>query len=342
MIVLYEMKKIFLHPLIVAWLILSLGMNLIFVFGTYNSSKSTTTLETVNIYEELEGADFAQRYIEKYHVIGKNAENIKNKYKKLQPVIEMKGKEKDALSFYFGSQTPFMHGNLFQTYFSILIIEMSLLALFIGLLSMTFEVIHETDHLIFTTKIGRKIIQPKYWGGLLSTFILVTTMLSLSLVFYFLRNDFSVVWQENVSSQFNSTVNEYGKAFITWQSATVQRYLFKVSILSVCLSLCFYLFGSIMALGYRRPYHAILSSVILLSSTFLVKFLFPIGSTIRGLFGLTPMWLWRTNGLWFTDGGADIIWSNYETKGLLFSLVVLSGSLLIIKKQWLKREWRAE
>lgn len=339
MLVKYELKKLFLHPVIIAWLLLSLGGNFIFVIGSYNSSQSSTKIEGTNVYENLQGEAFAQRYIEKYGVVGKSAENIRKKYQKLQPVIEKKGKEKEAFSFYFGSQTPFMHANLFQTYFSILIIEMSLLALFIGLLSATFEVLQGTDHLIYTTRTGRGIIQSKYWSGLISTLVLGGIMLILSLVFYFLRNDFSMVWQAKVSSQFNSAVSEFGKLFMTWQSMTVKDYLLKSSVLSLGLSICFYLIGHLMALCYRKPYHVILSTVILLSGTFLVKYLFPIGSVLRGLFGLTPMWLWRTNGNWFTDGGADIIWSNYETKGLLSSLLLLCISQLIIKRQWLRKEW---
>jgi hypothetical protein len=39
---------------------------------------------------------------------------------------------------------------------------------------------------------------------------------------------------------------------------------------------------------------------------------------------LTPVWLWRKQPLWFTDGDGDIIWSRFETLGLAASLSLLA------------------
>jgi hypothetical protein len=39
---------------------------------------------------------------------------------------------------------------------------------------------------------------------------------------------------------------------------------------------------------------------------------------------LSPVWLWLKRGLWFTDGGSDILLENFETAGGFASLLILA------------------
>ena len=53
---------------------------------------------------------------------------------------------------------------------------------------------------------------------------------------------------------------------------------------------------------------------------------------------LTPAWLWLKQPYWFTDGGADILWKNFETLGVCASLVLLAGLCLFSTKMFKKRD----
>jgi hypothetical protein len=39
---------------------------------------------------------------------------------------------------------------------------------------------------------------------------------------------------------------------------------------------------------------------------------------------LSPVWLWLKRILWFTDGGVDILWKNFELLGVSAALVILA------------------
>lgn len=99
---------------------------------------------------------------------------------------------------------------------------------------------------------------------------------------------------------------------------------------------CFCLLGYAAGVFVRNGYGAFIAAALVIGITFLVKVLFPIGSVSRAIWGLTPIWLWKNSGMWFTDGGADIIWANFEGVGLFVSLTVLSTITFIATKVYNK------
>jgi hypothetical protein len=154
----------------------------------------------------------------------------------------------------------------------------------------------------------------------------------------FLKFNFSDVWNDNVSSMFNYAVNEFGKPFMTWQSFTVKEYLWAVVAVSFGMVVCFCLLGCAAGVFVRSGYRGFLAAVLPVGITFIAKFLFPIGSVSRAILGLTPVWLLKNSGEWFTDGGVDIIWANFESVGIFLSLIVLSIILLIVTKVYKRRD----
>lgn len=334
----YELKKLVLSPAIVGFVALCIVFNVVIAIAGYNDYDSNYKTEAVNIFEGFKTSEIAETYIWKYNITDRNAENIRNKYEKLQPVIDEKSANGDALSTYFGKQTHYRHSLLFEIIFMVIIAESCLLALFAALVSVTYENMRGTEHTICASKVGRRILRTKLCASLTTTAVLTAVILGVSLTVFFLRFDFSGVWNDNVSSMFNYAVSEYGKPFITWHSFTVGGYLWATIGVTFGLVICICLLGYAAGIFVRNGYGAFIAAALVVGIPFLAKPLFPIGSVSRAIWGLTPVWLWKNSGAWFTDGGADIIWANFESVGLFVSLAVLSIAAFIATKIFKKRE----
>lgn len=334
----YELKKIVLSPTVVGLVALCIAFNAVIAIVSYHDDGSKYEAEAVNIFEGLKTSEIAETYIWKYNITGNNAENIRNKYEKLQPVIDEKAANGDALSTYFGEQTHNRHSLLFETMFMAMIAESGLLALFVALLSVTYENLRGTEPIIYASKVGRRVLRTKLCASLTATAALTIVILGASLCLFFLKYDFSSVWNDNVSSMFNYAVNEYGKPFITWRTFTVEGYLWATIGITLGLAVCFCLLGYAAGVFVRNGYGAFIVAASVVGVTFLAKPLFPIGSVSRGIWTLTPVWLWKNSGEWFTDGGADVIWANFESVGLFVSFAVLSIAAFISNKIFKKRE----
>lgn len=334
----FELKKLMLLPAMIGFVALCIVLNTVIAITGYNDYSSNYEAEIVNIFDGLKTNEIAESYIRKYSITGENAENIRNKYEKLQLVIDEKAANGDALSKYFGEQTHYRHSMLFKIMFMVIIAESCLLALFTALISVTYENLRGTEHIISATKVGRRVLTTKLCASLTVAISLTAVILGVSLCVFFLRFNFSDVWNDNVSSMFNYAVNEYGKPFITWQSFTVEGYLWATIGITFGMVVCFCLLGYAAGGFVRNGYGAFIAAALVVGTTFLVKVLFPIGSVSRAIWGLTPIWLWKNNGMWFTDGGADIIWANFESMGLFVSLAVLSIIAFIATKIYKKRE----
>lgn len=334
----FELKKLVLLPVMIGFVVLCIVLNAVIAIASYNDYSLNYEADIVNIFEGLKTNEIAEKYIRKYGITGENAKNIRNKYEKLQHVIDEKAANGDALSKYFGEKTHYLHSMLFKTMFMAIIAESCLLALFAALISVTYENLRDTEHIISATKVGRRILRTKLCASLTVAIALTAVVLGVSLCVFFLRFDFSGVWDDNVSSMFNYAVNEYGKPFMTWQSFTVKGYLWATIGITFGMAICFCLLGYAAGVFVRNGYGAFIAAALVIGITFLVKVLFPMGSVSRAIWGLTPIWLWKNSGLWFTDGGADIIWANFESIGLFLSLTVLSITAFIATKIYKKRE----
>lgn len=114
MIFQFELKKILGQPVIIGFVIISILLNAVIAIASYSDYRSNYEGEMVNIFDGFKAADLAESYILKYGITGKHAENIRNLYKQLQPVIDEKAKNGDALSYYFGEQTYYHHSCCFK------------------------------------------------------------------------------------------------------------------------------------------------------------------------------------------------------------------------------------
>ncbi|GHU87415.1 hypothetical protein FACS1894202_01650 [Clostridia bacterium] len=333
----YELKKLLLTPAIIGFLALCLLLNII-IIAAYDNMEYDSGADAFNIFEGLDASAIAEGRIAIYGVTGQYADNIREKYAKLQPVIDEKAANGDALSDYLRDRTHYLHGLLFGTIFFAGIAESCLLALFLALVSVTYENTRNTENVICASKVGRRVVRSKLAASLVSSVICAAILLIVTLTAFFIKFDFSGVWGDNVSSSFNMAVNAFGKPFITWESFTVAGYFRAVIGGTLALAVCFSLLGYAVGVFAKNAYGAFIGTAVVLALMLLAKPMFPIGSVIRSAFNLTPPHLWLNSPDWFTDGAADILWANFETIGLAVSLVILVAASAVSTKIFTKRE----
>jgi hypothetical protein len=178
----------------------------------------------------------------------------------------------------------------------------------------------------------------KLAASLSATAAATAVILAVSLLVFFARFDFRGVWGANVSSGFNFTIGEFGKPFITWHSFTVAGYLWTVTGAAFLLAVCFCLLGYAVGVSTRSDYKAVITAVAIVAAMAFAEPLFPVGSVIKSALNLSPVGLWRNSGAWFTDGGASVLWENFESVGLAASFIATSIAALIISKTFKRRE----
>ncbi len=335
---LYEFKKILLTPAIIGVALLCLVFNIVLVCAHYNDTDFRSDSQAVNIFEDFDASNIAEGFIAKYHVTGSNADNIREKYAKLQLIIDKKAANGDALSNYFHEQTYYRHSLLFRTMFLAITTESCLLALFAALVSVTYENTRNTEHIVCSSKVGRHILGSKLSASLTAAVCFTAIILALTLGAFFAKFDFSGVWGDNVSSAFNFATYSYAIPFITWHSFIVAGYLWAVIGALFSLAICFCLMGYAIGVLAKNNYGAFIGSILAVALPFIVKPLFSIGSITLSALNLTPTNLWLNSPEWFTDGNAGILWANYECIGLSISFTSLVLVSIAAAKIYRKRE----
>jgi len=321
----YELKKLLLTPAIIGFVALCIAINIIVVAAYDVGLNPVTDAETIDVFANFEAAALAEHYIGKYQVSANNAEHIRAKYAALQPVIDEKSANGDALSPYFGYATYQMHGLLFGIILKALIAETCVVALFLALTSANYENFHNTENIVCASLIGRRALRVKLASALTAAIAAFTVMAAVTLAVYFVKFDYSEIWNSNVSSAFNVTPDEYGKPFITWRSFTVAGLLAAQLAAAAALTLGFALIGFAVGTFVRSGYGSAVVAILLCFALFVTEWILPVGSIARNALNLTPVNLWARSQRWFTDGNADIITPNFETVGLAVSIIVLTA-----------------
>jgi hypothetical protein len=334
----YELKKLLLTPAIIGFIAMCLILNAVIVVASYNDYEYQSDVEPVNVFEGYNAGEFAEWFIKRYGVTEDNADHIRAKYAKLQPVIDEKAVNSDALSRYLGVSTYYKHGLLFGTVFKAIIAEGCLLALFLALLSVTYENTRNTEQIVFSSRTGRRVLLAKLAASLSATAVTTAAILAFTLLVFFARFDWRGVWGANVSSGFNYTQGLYGIPFMTWHSFTVLGYLLATIGAALLLAVCFCLMGYTVGVLVRNDYGAVIAAITLTAAMAFTEPLFPVGSVIKSVLTLSPVGLWRNCAAWFTDGGVSILWANFESVGLAVSLILLLLAVLISLKTFKRRE----
>jgi hypothetical protein len=326
-----ELKKIIFTPAVAGFILLSLIVNaaLVFAGSGYYPPPGTEagTSALTDYYADYDAVEIiAGRYIARYGLTGAHAANVRAKYERLQAVIDGKAANGDGLSPYFVEATRPLHRFLFRALLGAVTAETAVLALFAALLSAGYENWRNTEGLVYTSKTGRGIQRVKLGAALAAAVFFFLLIAGVTLALFFIRGDWSAVWDSNVSSLFNSSVSEFWKPLITWRSFEVLPYLAACLGVAAALTVCFCLLGFAAGVFIRSGHVSATAALVLCALMFAAEPIAPVGGVLRGALNLTPVQLGVNVGDWFADGGADIIWANFESGGLLASLAVLAAA----------------
>jgi hypothetical protein len=342
MIYRYELKKLFTAPAVLAFVILCLLFNAVYVFsidyGDYGFDK---TEPAPNVFETFVAPPVAEIYIEQQNADGLVAQTYRDKYADLQIVVDEKAERGDALSTYFGPLvTKTIHNKLFGKLMMWLLIEGMVLAMLLSVLSMGWEQINKTELLSYSTKVGRRLILRKIAASLTAGLVFFILIAAVALGLYFLLNDYSGVWLDNVSSGNNriKDIIAGNRPFTTWHNFTILGYLFAHLGVSTGLVACASLMGAAAGVIAKNSYIGFLGAVLVNVVCAVIPSIVTSAVYAKYLFVLTPVNLWRRTGFWFTDGLMDVLFKNFETLGLCLSLGVTLCVLLAAMAGFRRRD----
>lgn len=296
-----------------------------------------------DVFEGYETGTIAERYIAAVGATGYFAEAMRDKYAALQNVVDKKAENDESLSLYFAGATYARHQLLFNTLMGWLIVEGALVAVLLALLSVGYEHIYRTGHIVYSSKIGRRVLRPKFAAALSAGLGAYALLALFTLLYYFGVNEYGEVWRSNVSSLFNYRVDLIAgnRPFVTWYSFSVLTYLLAMLGMGAGVVLCFSFLAFGIGIWVRNSYIAFLvflaANAVCIAVPVQIPSDWPIGPAVKYSAVLSPVFLWLKHSLWFTDGDVDIIWAHFETVGFCVSLIALTVFCLLAYIRFRKR-----
>ena len=265
------------------------------------------------------------------------------KYGLLTPVIEQKAADDDGAYVYFGSQSTWIHDTVFGGIGKILAMEACIFFILIMLWALGFENMVGTGLVTWSTKIGRKLAFHKTAAALaLGTgFFIILYAVTYGLTF--IVNDFSMVWGQNVSAQYNTVFDWFfGQLpFITWSSMTIGEYFFASVGIALLNGIVTALFAIPFGLLIKNVYAAFCS---IAGFTFLQLLFYLAGGQMESapfiwnLSLIAPLTQILVNTQWFTDGGMNMLLPRFETFYPLICMLLLCPVIIVAGNKFKRKE----
>ena len=353
----HEFRKIVQFPALIGFVVLSLGLNIVFVTSMKNSYANFIA-EASRITCVHLGADFERRaaelepghytdmlraqvaaqedvlyrfsavllgdgIIEVHGLDGMPARLMGEKYRRFQYAVDARRQAGDSMTLYFAGATHVQHQRLFGYTMGLLLFQGVALASLMMLLSVGYEQASKTDYIVYATKVGRRVNRHKLVAGVVSALGAYGFLAAITLAVYFAANPMGGTWGSSVSSGFNYIRDGFAtRPFVTWFGFTVWQYLLGIIGVSVGLVICFALMAYAVGLVVRNSYIGLLVVVGINGVMFVLPFFSPM-VMLNYVLASSPVWLVLTRALWFTDGGANVLWPHFEIWGVGVSFVVL-------------------
>ena len=328
MIFWHELKKILSSVALWCFIALCIIFNLWNIPSHLNNRIDTTIPFPTNVFATYDTSRIAEAYISAFGLTGNIAERMRAKYTALQRVVDENALAGYSFSPYLGYYTANMRLHLFSTFgvIGILTLQGMLLAVLLALLAIGYEQINHTEHSVYVTKTGRKILHYKIFVSLMASIGLYVLLTAITLIAYFSVLNFSGVWGSSVSSGFNYSVDIFAgvRPFTTWRNFTVASYWLASLGLSLVLVICFSLMGVIAGILLRSSYIGFLMVMVINAVLMISPLIFLPNSYIHYISNHLPLGLLRNSLWWFTDGGFITLWRNFESWGAGLSLLFLS------------------
>jgi hypothetical protein len=265
---------------------------------------------------------------------GSIAENMRWKYAALQPVVEQKARDGDA----YGQYTYRQHRNIFTVVMKPLLFEGCVLSILIMLFALGYEHVSRTEDNIYSSKTGRDIIRRKLAAGLAAGLGAYAVLAAISLVP--LYTAYTDIWNENVSGAFNYFYDLIAgpRPFATWRSFTVWGYLWAAIGVSAGIVVCCSVAAFAAGVTIRNSYAGFLAIFLVVIACVFIPMIAPNNNYLTFVFIYTPVWLFIKLPFWFTDGGMDVLWRDFETWGTCVSLALLSSGAVLAAYRMKRRD----
>lgn len=298
--------------------------------------KAMLTKETAGRADSLEALDAAslgELYISRCQISGPAAQRLRDKYDQLAASVQLLAQQDASLSLAAAGLTkPLLHA-LFYRLGRAVLTESLLLAVMIALYLTGFERLHRTEALVYTSRRGRRIQLDKLGAGGLSVIVCAILLAALSTLAFACLWRLGPIWQASMASQFNYTAS-FGLRlpFIPWRPLSIAGYLAATWLLSVVVSLAFYLLSFAAGVALADAYQGFL--LVLLALALCMGLLIYSGNAADWeLFQFTSwlaLALWWYQPIWFTDMGLSAVlpwqecWSTLVNVLLGLALTYLS------------------
>lgn len=298
------------------------------------------TNNIVDVFDNYNVLEVGETYVDNLELKGSIAEKMKNKYVLLQRSVDKKEQNNESLTLYLASSTYNIHSFLFTNLLSKILLEGALIGVLAVLFSLDYEQIYKTEDVVYATREGRNLISKKLYSGIIIGTFFYIIIAIISLILFLTLNKFGSILGSSISSSFNFIKDTIIgiRPFTTWNSFSILSYIIAFLILSIGLIICFMLIAFCLGVLVRNIYIGFAIFVISNALFLLLPSYISTSNILFYTFVLSPVNLWMKQGLWFTDGGIEVLWPNFEIRGVMISFILLSVSSIIFKTQFGKRD----
>jgi hypothetical protein len=294
--------------------------------GEYADRLRAETFGMTDVFEGYTTGHLAEAFAQRLGIAGMSDRLMVEKYARLQSAVDARHEAGDGMTLYLAGATYFSHQMLFRTVMGALLFQGILFAGLIMLLLLGYEHTAKTEFVVYSTKTGRRVNTAKFTAGIAAGLVAYALLAIVTLAVYINLNPIGGSWGSSVSSGFNYIRCVVGnRPFVTWGSFTVLQYLLASIGASVGVVLCFSLMAYATGLLLRNSYIAFLVFALFNFALITLPGII-FGATMPTfIIALSPIWLAVQQGMWFTDGGPNVLWAHFETVGIIGSLAVLTA-----------------
>lgn len=311
----------------------------------YLSCLIEDTASPTDVFDNYDITAVADAYIEVYGITDEGIANaLREKYRKTQPYVERLAETDNSLTLYFGSgpngsATFDEFKNLFGGVMPAILMEGILIASLVALLSVGYEQMNSAELVVYSTRKGRNVLIPKLGVSLacgMGGYIIIAVI---TLSIYFITHDYTAIWNSSVSSLFNFVIDYAAgtRPFTTYGSFTIWQYLLAVVGISLLMIIFFSTMAFSLGMIQRNTYVAFGVLFVLNTCVVVAVTLLSMNNIIRYWLCNTPICLWIMESVWFTDGGENVLYTHFETFGILIWLAIIGAICFLLFKRFKRR-----
>lgn len=234
--------------------------------------------------------------------------------------------------WYFSGENR-MHRQLFSTIKKVAL-EGVLLSVLITAFIINYEFERRTHLLVYATKKGKRLNGHKAVASILSSFLVMTVLLAITMGAYFLKYDYSGIWQISITSGFNW---EAGLPNITWWNIPLWQYLVYVLVILAIVLVLIICFTIALGMFLKNSYYTWLICITVLLGMFVVPSFFG-DSPILWLGHLNIVLLLLNPAHYFSLGNTFMTVEHYEIYSLVLWSILTLGCLYVAARYFKKKD----